>query len=100
MTVAQSFTIAKLCAIHNGGVILFVENYHIITTDNGADGTQVGLHSGRKDQRSFFTDPFCQFPFKLFVQFNRSIQETRASAGGTKALNGIQRSLADFGMGG
>src|SRR5664280_2436044 len=80
-------------------MILFIKYDHVVPTDYGANGSQVGLHSSREDQRSFFSNPISQFTFKLFVEFYGPIQKTRPSAGCSKTRNRIQRSLANFWMG-
>ena len=73
--------------------------HHIVTADEGADGTQVGLHPGREDEGGFLAHPFSQFTLELFVQFEGSVEEAGTSAGGPVALDSVQCSLPDLGMG-
>ncbi len=48
---------AQPSAVHDAGVIFFVEDHDVSTADQRTDRSQVGLHAGGKDEGRFFAHP-------------------------------------------
>ena len=53
--------------VDDAGVVVLVENGDVAPPDQGADRSQVGLHTGGEDQRRGFTYPFGEFGLKPLV---------------------------------
>lgn len=87
-------------AIDNAGMILFVEDDNVILANDRADRAEVDLHAGGIDQGSVLAHPGSGFSFKLFMQAEVAIEETRTGAAGAVAIDGVDGGLAHFGMGG
>jgi hypothetical protein len=86
---ALGLAVGELGAIHNGGMVQFVQVDHIPTADQAGDQSQVGRVPGGEDQARFLTQEFGQGALQLLVQVQGSIE--KPAAGTARAVAG-QRS--------
>ena len=59
----------EAAAVNDAGMIVFVDDGHIISTQQGGDGSQIGLIAGGKDEGRFLSEETGQFRLPVLRGF-------------------------------
>src|SRR4029453_18911277 len=74
--------------VENAGMVELVEDHGIAAVRERGDDAEVGLISGREDERRLLADKGGELGLELLVQIERAVQQTAAGAAGSIAPRG------------
>lgn len=72
----------NLFALHDGGVVAFVEIDEVVASGDTRDGARVGEEASREEHHGVLTQELAKFVLELYVDVKSAVEERRAGATG------------------
>ena len=99
VAVFQRLREAEATALYDGGMVLLVPEYIVLTAGKARHHTQIHLETGRINHHIFLADILGNPCLKLFVEIKGSIEERRSGTTGTIFLYSLNGSFFNTGIG-